>query len=949
MIRFFPLVVIAILTATAAGAETTVWQHEELKRWPAKEAKQGVAVDDQFFYAITNSEIGKYRKDTGERVGGWKGEKNGPIKHLNAGLVLEGKLYCAHSNFPTIPEESSVEIWDAATMQHIDQHRFEKPPGSLTWVDRRGAEWFACFAHYSTTSDPALSRVVKMDAQWKVLATWSFPADLIKRFAGNSSSCGAFGPEGHLFATGHDATELYVLDPPQSGTDIVRHETFPVSAEGQAFAWDRSQPGLLYSIKRSTHEVIVSRITRGPPVAETPKASEANTLQISSLGKEEQKSEDHSRAIAVALSPLAPKGATKHEAPLKADDEPIYLAKDALPQTVDGKHYDFVIVGGTGSGVLCAVRAAREGCSVLLVQHNRHIGGIMANGLMQWDALYGGPRAPLFTELLGNIEKHYIDTFGRDSGDHQIIRYTHEHYPMGWAEPHVAEREFNRLVAGEKNITLLLSHYAAAVKREGSLIKGITLREYGTTHDVHVTGTSFADATYEGDLFALAKVPYRVGREARDEYQEPHAGKIFVNIDSSVPQSVAEQHLNIAHYKSRQGSVDPTSPFTADGAVQAFNYRFCVSRDPANRLLPDKPASYNREEFVAFNRKSIATNGGPNLKSHMNSPILPGENHAYPEASWPEREKIIQRHLDFALGLMWFLQNDASISPAKRAEYREWGLAKDEFTDHGHIPYEMYVREARRIVGRHVITEQDNVLTTDYGRTPIQPDSIAFTDWYMDSHSCTNDSRPGFHYDGKLILTEESRPIQIPYRSLLPQGVDNLLVPVCLSATHVAWGAIRLEPVWMQTGEAAGFAAALAKKDGVTPAVLNADKLVRMLVERRQMVSFFNDVKVTGPEAWIPAVQYLATRGFFSSYDARANDPLDAETAKLWAAATTKHTDARQLATSLAKVKPQEPITAAAFAALLKHDEMLTKFTLTPEKPISRGDACRLIYCLTGG
>src|SRR5207247_2217153 len=167
-------------------------------------------------------------------------------------------------------------------------------------------------------------------------------------------------------------------------------------------------------------------------------------------------------------------------------------------------------------------------------------------------------------------------------------------------------------------------------------------------------------------------------------------------------------------------------------------------------------------------------------------------------------------------------------------------LPRDEVADHDHIPYEMYVRESRRLVGRHVYAEQDNSLAPGFARTPVMPDSVAITDWYMDSHSCTTNSRPGFHYDGKLILTEESRPAQIPFRSLLPQGVDNLLVPVCMSATHVAWGAVRLEPVWMQTGEAAGFAAALAKKKQTTPAALDADELVRTLADRRQLVSFFN-------------------------------------------------------------------------------------------------------------
>ncbi|HCO27096.1 MAG TPA: FAD-dependent oxidoreductase, partial [Gimesia maris] len=197
-------------------------------------------------------------------------------------------------------------------------------------------------------------------------------------------------------------------------------------------------------------------------------------------------------------------------------------------------------------------------------------------------------------------------------------------------------------------------------------------------------------------------------------------------------------------------------------------------------------------------------------------------------------------------------------------------------------PYEMYVREARRIVGRHVFNENDGMLTEDYRRTPIHPDSIAVTDWYMDSHSCTTDSRPGFKYDGKLILTEESRPSQIPYRALLPQGIDNLLVPVCLSATHIAWGAIRLEPVFLQTGEAAGYAAALAKQQSTTPANLDPELLLQTLVRYRQLVSFFNDIKITDSDPAIPAALYFATKGFFNDYDARLNEPLTQSVQTAW-------------------------------------------------------------------
>lgn len=590
------------------------------------------------------------------------------------------------------------------------------------------------------------------------------------------------------------------------------------------------------------------------------------------------------RAARVALSPLAQETRpTKgSENGTRRANETVRLKQDAAAPDVDGQAFDVVVIGATGGGVAAAVRAAREGCRVLLVQHNGHVGGMMTNGLMQWDALYGGPRSTIFTEMLRNIEAYYIETFGRDSKNHQTIRCTHQHYPISWAEPHVAEREYNRLLAGEHNITLLLDHYPASVDKDGRLIRSVALRTRQLPETVTVHGTTFIDATYEGDLFALAGVDYRVGREARDEYNEPHAGKVFANIDFTPPQSVIDEALNIRAYTARQGSIDPTSPFSADGAVQAYNYRFCVTSDPTNRIPIHKPASYNRDQYVDYDRQYIAKPNGPNHKSHVNSPILPGENHDYPDADWDTRDRITQRHLDFGLGLMWFLQNDESISPKRRKEYQIWGLPRDEYADNGHVPYEMYVRETRRIVGRHVFTENDGSLASAYARTPVHPDSIAITDWYMDSHSCTTDSRPGFKYDGKLILTEQSRPAQIPYRALLPREVDNLLVPVCLSATHIAWGAVRLEPVFMQTGEAAGFAAALAKRRGVEAAKLDADLLVRTLVRHGQMVSFFNDQKVTDPGPVIPAAQYFGTKGFFHDYNANLYEPLTEAVEQVW-------------------------------------------------------------------
>jgi hypothetical protein len=564
---------------------------------------------------------------------------------------------------------------------------------------------------------------------------------------------------------------------------------------------------------------------------------------------------------------------------LVASDRGILSAK---PADVDGKSYDLVVIGATPGGIACAMRSAREGLSVLLVQHNRHIGGMLINGLMQWDALYGGPRSPLFNEYAGMIEAYYRKTYGENSPQFQQGRYTQEHYPMSRFEPGVAEQLFNQLVSREKSITTLLSHYPSFIQRDGTILKAVTLRQYGTTRDIRVTATTYVDATYEGDLAALAKVPYRVGREGRDEYGEPHAGKVFTNISGEGgPQDVKTGNLNLHLYNHSQGTIDPKSPHTADGAIQGFNYRFCLTNEEGNRRLPDKPPGYRREEYIGYYRLGMGA-GHLNGKGLFNSALLPGENHAYPEATWPEREKIIERHKNFALGLMWFLQNDESVSKAERSRYRKIGLPLDEFPDNDNIPYEMYVREARRIVGRHVFAELDNHPAPGLVRPPIQPDSIAFTDWPMDSHDCTWDRSPGFAFDGKLILTEESRPAQVPWRSLLPRGVDNLIVPVCLSATHVAWGAVRLEPVWMMTGEVAGVAASLAKAENTTPGQLDSDLLLLALCKNRHFVTFFNDLQAGANHPAMPAAQFFSTKGFFANYDARLDEPLTESVKVAW-------------------------------------------------------------------
>lgn len=247
----------------------TDWMSEEIARFPTVEATQGVAVDGEFFYGITNRQIGKYRKNDGKRVTGWKDEKGGPLIHLNAGYVQDGKLICAHSNFPGVPMFSSLEIWDVQTLKHVDSHSFGIGPGSLTWTTEKDGVRYACFADYAWKSSgnpnkgPAYTQLVRYDDQWRNIGGWGFPRELIAQFGQSSSSGGAFGPGGFLYATGHDEKELYVLDFPEAGSTLRWIATVPVPWEGQAFAFDPTDEMVVYGIVRKTKEVVVVKIVPG--------------------------------------------------------------------------------------------------------------------------------------------------------------------------------------------------------------------------------------------------------------------------------------------------------------------------------------------------------------------------------------------------------------------------------------------------------------------------------------------------------------------------------------------------------------------------------------------------------------------------------------------------------------------------------------------------------------
>jgi hypothetical protein len=254
---------------------------EQVGEFNIREANQGVGVDDRHFYAVDNQAIGKYDKKTGKLVKKWEGDKKGPLLHLDSAMLMNGKLYAAHSNYPDWPMTSSLEIFDAETMQHIGTHSFGIQWGSLTWVDWHQDHWWMTFANYDKPFGPdrtpygrkATTQMVKFTPDFKMVEAWVLPKQLLDRFEDMSNSGGSWGPDGFLYLTGHDPAELYRVRPPKAGSVLEIVDIIPMKVRGQGIAWDRSEPGVIYGIVRATakeratgggHKVTVFKLVDKP-------------------------------------------------------------------------------------------------------------------------------------------------------------------------------------------------------------------------------------------------------------------------------------------------------------------------------------------------------------------------------------------------------------------------------------------------------------------------------------------------------------------------------------------------------------------------------------------------------------------------------------------------------------------------------------------------------------
>jgi hypothetical protein len=501
-------------------------------------------------------------------------------------------------------------------------------------------------------------------------------------------------------------------------------------------------------------------------------------------------------------------------------------------KTGDDKHFsaDVIVYGGNSSAVIAAVQVAKMGKKVILVSPDKHLGGLSASGLGWTDtgnkAVIGGLAREFYHQLFLHYQEDAAwqwqekEEYGNKGQGNVAI--DGEFRTMWIFEPHAAEAVFEDLVRDFE----IPVHREAWLDRE----KGVLLEE-GSIQSIRMLDGStyaartFIDATYEGDLMAASGVSYTVGRESADQYGEQWNG-----VQTGVLHHGHHFKSDISPYVipgdpdsgvlPRISTVDPGKYGDADHRVQAYCFRMCLTDHPENRLAISRPADYDstqyellrrvfasgwREVFHKFdpipNHKTDVNNHGPFSTDNI------GMNYDYPEASYERRQEIIEEHTSYQKGLLWFLCSDPAVPVDIRGQMNRWGYALDEFTDNGHWPHQIYVREARRMVGEFVMTENEVL-----GRSPVEQ-SVGMGSYTMDSHNVQRYIKPdGFVQNEGDIGVHPGDPYQIDMRSLLPlrEECSNLLVPVCLSCSHIAFGSIRMEPVFMILGQSAATLAVMA-------------------------------------------------------------------------------------------------------------------------------------------
>ena len=533
----------------------------------------------------------------------------------------------------------------------------------------------------------------------------------------------------------------------------------------------------------------------------------------------------------------------------------------ALSAFAAPRSFDVVVYGCTSGAVTAAIQTKKMGKTVVMVCPERHLGGLTAGGLGWTDsgnkAVIGG----LSREFYHRVWQHYAKPeawkwqkqaeFGNKGQG--TVALDQEARTMWIFEPHVAEEVYEAWVK-ELKIPVVRNAWIdreKGVKKQGERIVSITMLD-GKSY----AGKMFLDASYEGDLMAAAGVSYHVGREAVSTYGEKWAGV----------------QTGVLHHRHHFGAVKtPISPYVvpgdpksgvlpristeapgkfgeADGKIQAYCFRMCLTKVSENRVPFAKPAGYDpkeyellarvfeagwRETFQKFdaipNGKTDTNNHGPFSTDNI------GRNWDYPEASYARRKEIEREHVQYQQGWLYFIANDPRVPAEVRTEMAQWGLAKDEFKGSGNWPHQMYIREARRMTGQYVMTENELL------KKRATPESVGMGSYGMDSHNIQRYITPeGYVQNEGDIGVSTNGPYQISYGSIVPKRgqVKNLLVPVCLSSSHIAYGSIRMEPVFMILGQSAATAAVMAIDKGLAVQDVSYAELKARLEKDGQVLDY---------------------------------------------------------------------------------------------------------------
>lgn len=533
----------------------------------------------------------------------------------------------------------------------------------------------------------------------------------------------------------------------------------------------------------------------------------------------------------------------------------VVLLVPAPLAAADARSYDVVVYGGTSGGVMAAVQVRRTGKSVLLIEPGRHLGGLTSGGLGATDIGNKAAIGGLAREFYRRVKQHYADPRAwkyQRPEEYQSRRQRPDEDAMWTFEPHVAEKIMNDFVR-EAGVEVVLGErldLQSGVAKQGNRIVSIRM-ESGRTFG----GRRFIDATYEGDLMARAGVSYHVGRESNAMYQETLNGVQTKNAIHHQFQPKVDPY--VVPGDPRSGLLPgvhagpPGEEGSGDKRVQAYCFRMCTTDVPENRIPFEKPEGYDplRYELLLRNFEAGETRipwsptPMPNRKTDTNNNLgfstdNIGMNYGWPEADYATRERIFQEHLRYQRGLMWTLANHPRVPEHIRQEVSRWGQCRDEFQESGGWSHQLYVREARRMISDYVMTQHHC-----QGRVTAE-DPVGLAAYGMDSHNVQRyvDAQGQVRNEGD-VQVPVSGPYGISYRSIVPKESEcaNLLVPLCPSSSHIAFGSIRMEPVFMVLGQSAATAACLSLEADVAVQRISYPRLREKLLADGQILQW------TGP------------------------------------------------------------------------------------------------------